>query len=276
MANLETVKYLGGTHKEIAESINNNFTVLNTGKLEANSKAVAAVTADSAAKLTTARTINLTGAVTGSVSTDLSGNASIATTLTNFDASKMTSGIIDIARLPQGALERMIIVADDATRLALTIATAQKGDTIKVTATGKMYFVVDDTKLNTEAGYEVYTAGSATTVPWGGVTGKPTVISAFTNDVGYQKASDVKTAIDNAVGDINVINKITFTAADARWGVLANGLYPLTLATNNKEIILVMRDNAGTVEQCEVGVKVSGNSRVVSSYDKFAGYVICI
>ena len=37
-----------------------------------------------------------------------------------------------------------------------------------------MYFVIDDSKLNSEAGYTVYTAGSATSVPWSGVTGKPT------------------------------------------------------------------------------------------------------
>ena len=37
-----------------------------------------------------------------------------------------------------------------------------------------MYFVVDDTKLNTAAGYESYSAGQASSVPWSGVTGKPT------------------------------------------------------------------------------------------------------
>lgn len=357
MANLETVKYLGGTKKEIAESINNNFTALNTGKLEANAKAVSAIAADSAAKLSAAKTISLTGAVTGSVATDLSAAVSLATTLANFDASKITSGIIDIARLPQGVLERLTIVADEAARLALTIATVQKGDTVKVTATGKMYFVVDDTKLNIEAGYEVYTAGSATTVPWSGVSGKPTVVSAFTNDVGYltgvvadakyaltshgihvnyettaanikmngtaavgalstlaradhihptdtsraalaspaltgtptaptaavgnnttqiATTAFVKATVDSAVSGASVINKIAFTAADVRWGAITSGLYPLTLDTAGKDVILVMRDNSGTVEQCEVGVKVSGNSRVVSSYDKFAGYAICI
>lgn len=93
--------------------------------------------------------------------------------ITAIDAGKITSGTIDIARLPQGALERCVVVADDTARLALTTAKVQTGDTVKVTGTGKMYFVVDDTKLNSESGYEVYTAGSATSVPWSGVTGKP-------------------------------------------------------------------------------------------------------
>ena len=93
--------------------------------------------------------------------------------ITDLDASKIKSGTIDIARLPQGALERCVVVADEAARLKLTTATVQKGDTVKVTATNKMYFVVDDTKLTSEAGYEVYTAGTATSAPWSGITGKP-------------------------------------------------------------------------------------------------------
>ena len=109
------------------------------------------------------------------------GNADI----TNIDASKISSGTIDLARLPQGALERCVIVADETARLKLTTATVQRGDTVKVTATNKMYFVVDDTKLTSEAGYEVYTAGTATSVPWSGITGKPSTYppSEHTHDI---------------------------------------------------------------------------------------------
>lgn len=100
------------------------------------------------------------------------GNADI----TDLDAGKLT-GTIDIARLPHGALERCKVVADDTARFKLTAKDVQVGDTVKVTATGKMYFVVDDTQLSTETGYEVYTAGSATSVPWSGVTGKPSTFA---------------------------------------------------------------------------------------------------
>lgn len=132
--------------------------------------------APTATKLQAARTIALSGAVSGSVSSDFGSNVTISTTLANFDASKITSGTIDIDRLPKAALERMVVVADDTARFKLTTATAQVGDTVKVTATNKMYLVKDDSKLNTEAGYEPYTASSASSVPWSGVTGKP---SAF-------------------------------------------------------------------------------------------------
>ena len=96
--------------------------------------------------------------------------------ITSLDASKLT-GTISIDRLPAGALERCVIVEDDTARFKLTATEVQNGDTVKVTATSKMYFVKDQTNLTTEDGYEVYTAGTATAVPWSGVTGKP---STFT------------------------------------------------------------------------------------------------
>lgn len=158
-----TYTFTGGT---------NSFQVTPSG----GSSQVVAVT-PSVSSLSTSRTISLTGAVTGSVSTNFSSNASISTTLAGFDASKITSGTISIDRLPKGALERLSIVANTAARLALTTATVQNGDTVKQTDTGVMYYVKDDTKLSTEAGWEPYTAGTATSVPWTGVTGRP---STFT------------------------------------------------------------------------------------------------
>lgn len=137
--------------------------------------------APTATKLQAARTIALSGAVTGSVSSDFGGNATISTTLANFDASKIASGTISIDRLPKAALERLVVVADDTARFKLTTATAQVGDTVKVTATNKMYLVKDDSKLSTEAGYEPYTAGQASSVPWSGVTGKPSTFTPPTS-----------------------------------------------------------------------------------------------
>ena len=134
-----------------------------------------------ATKLQAARTIALSGAVTGSVSSDFGSNITISTTLANFDASKITSGTINIDRLPKAALERMVVVADDTARFKLTTATAQVGDTVKVTATNKMYLVKDDSKLNTEGGYEPYTASLASSVPWSGVTGKPSTFAPPTS-----------------------------------------------------------------------------------------------
>lgn len=87
------------------------------------------------------------------------------------------TGVIDISHIPQGALERVVTVADDTARYKLTTSQVQLGDTVKVTATGRMYIVVDESKLSTSAGYMEYAAGTAASVPWSGVTGKP---STFT------------------------------------------------------------------------------------------------
>lgn len=137
--------------------------------------------APTATKLQAARAIALSGAVTGSVSSDFGSNVTISTTLANFDASKIASGTISIDRLPKAALERLIVVADDTARFALTTATAQSGDTVKVTSTGKMYLIKDESKLSSEDGYEPYTASQASSVPWSGVTGKPSTFTPPTS-----------------------------------------------------------------------------------------------
>ena len=91
----------------------------------------------------------------------------------NIDASKITSGTISIDRLPKGALERLVIVANATERKKLTKEDVQNGDTVKETDTELMYYVKDDTKLNTEEGWERYTAGYAAQVPWSGVQNPP-------------------------------------------------------------------------------------------------------
>lgn len=105
--------------------------------------------------------------------------------ITSLDASKITSGTIDIDRLPQGALDRLIKVADDTARFKLTTKDVQLGDSVKVTSTKKMYIVIDETKLSSEAGYEPYTADSATSVPWSGVTGKPSTYTPSSHTQAY-------------------------------------------------------------------------------------------
>ena len=116
--------------------------------------------------------------------------------ITSLDASKLT-GIIDIARLPAGALERLVTVADDTARFALTTNDIQKGDTVKVTSTGFMFFVVDDTKLSTEAGYEQYTASAATSVPWNGIIDKPESFTPSAHTHTKSEITDFPTSLKN-------------------------------------------------------------------------------
>ena len=118
--------------------------------------------------------------------------------ITSLSADKIT-GVIGIDHLPAGALERCKIVADDTARFKLTKNDVQNGDTVKVgtDANAKMYFVIDDTKLSSEAGYTIYTAGSATPVPWSGVTGKPSTFtpSSHTHDDRYYTESEMNTKL---------------------------------------------------------------------------------
>lgn len=100
-------------------------------------------------------------------------SALAASQIPGLDASKIASGTIDLARLPAGALERLVTVADQTARFALTTADVQLGDTVKQTDTGLLYFVVDTANLDSASGYVEYTAGAASAVPWTGVTGKP-------------------------------------------------------------------------------------------------------
>lgn len=215
--------------------------------------------APTATKLQAARTIALSGDVTGSVSSDFGGNVTISTTLANFDASKIASGTISIDRLPKAALERLVVVANDTARFALTTATAQSGDTVKVTSTGKMYLIKDESKLNSEDGYEPYTASQASSVPWSGVTGKPSTFTPPTSSatvlggikVGYTTSGkNYKVQLDSSGNAyVNVPwtdNNTTYNEATAdtlglvKIGYSANGKnYPVALDGNGKMYVNV-------------------------------------
>ena len=122
----------------------------------------------------------------------------------NIPASKI-SGVLSLSNIPAGALERLIPVADDTARFKLTKDNAQNGDVIKVTNTGKMYFVKDDTKLSTEDGYEVFVAGTAAAVAWTNVTGRPSSMPA--SDVyAWAKAASKPSYSKSEVGLSNVDN----------------------------------------------------------------------
>lgn len=185
-------------------------------------------------------------------------------TITSLNASKLF-GTIDIARLPHGALERLIIVEDDTARFKLTTANIQLGDTVKVTKTEKMYYVVDESKLSSEAGYSVYTAGTATSVPWSGVTEKPSSYppASHNHDERYytetemnsklaEKATKVHTHTKSEVGLGNVDN-----TADATKSV------KYAISAGSASSAAALTSNAGSSTQ---PVYFSGGKPVACSY----------
>lgn len=248
--------------------------------------------APTATKLQAARTIALSGAVTGSVSSDFGSNVTISTTLANFDASKIASGTISIDRLPKAALERLIVVADDTARFALTTATAQSGDTVKVKSTGKMYLIKDESKLSSEDGYEPYTAGQASSVPWSGVTGKPSTFTPPTSSatvlggikVGYATSgknykvqvdssgnafvnvpwTDNNTTYNEATADTLGLVKIGYTSNGKNYAVLlANGKMYVNVpwTDSNTTYTQATSDNLGLVK---IGYSANGKNYPVA------------
>lgn len=144
----------------------------------------------SANNLSSARTFALIGEVTGSASSDLTNGVSIDTTLSNLDASKITSGTINADRLPEipiskipaAAMERLYVVESQSAAMSLTI---QEGDVVQIGSGGPMYFCVSESASTFATKFKVFTAGAATSVPWSGVTNAPTKLSQFSNDAGY-------------------------------------------------------------------------------------------
>ena len=150
---------------------------------------------------------------------ELDNDSNYLTSVPNLDASKITSGTIDIARLPAGALERLVTVTNKTARFALTTSSVQLGDVVKQTDTGIMYYVVDTANLNSEDGYSEFTAGSATSVPWSGVTGKPS---------SYTPSSHTHGNITNAGAIGSTANKPLITTTN---GVITTGSFGTTANT---------------------------------------------
>ena len=150
--------------------------------------------AGTATKLATSRVIAIAGAVSGSATFDGSSNVSINSTLNGFDASKITSGTLNadrlpnipIEKLPAGALERMFVMeSQNAAINAVKAGTIQEGDVVQIGSKGLMYFCIDNAATTFGNAFKEFTAGSATSVPWSGVTNAPTKLSQFSNDAGY-------------------------------------------------------------------------------------------
>lgn len=70
-------------------------------------------------------------------------------------------GLIPASQIPPEVFERMKVVQDDIERFSLTIDDVQNGDVVYVDSDEMMYYVYDDTKLDREAGYKPFAAGTA-------------------------------------------------------------------------------------------------------------------
>lgn len=167
-------------------------------------KATLPSNAKTATKLATPRVIAIAGAVSGSATFDGSSNVSINSTLANIDASKITSGTLNADRLPEipiskipaAAMERLYVVKSQSAAMSLTI---QEGDVVQIGSGGPMYFCVSESASTFATKFKEFTAGSATSVPWSGVTNAPTKLSQFTNDSGFTTNKGTVTSVAMSV-----------------------------------------------------------------------------
>jgi hypothetical protein len=181
---------------------------------------------------------------------ELTNDSGYLTSSSNLDASKLASGTVDIARLPQGALERLVKVANEAARYALTTADVQLGDTVQQLDTGIMYVVTDTDHLDSAAGYTEYTAGTAASVPWSGVTGKPTLAAVATSGA-YSDLTGTPT--------IPTVNDATLTIQQNGTNVQTFTANQSTNATANIQCVDL------TNNQTIGGIKTFSNAPVVGS-----------
>ena len=156
--------------------------------------------ASTASKLQTARSISVS-AGDSAASTNFDGSANIELKLNKVAASTLT-GTIDLARLPQGALERLVKVNSETERFKLTANNVQTGDSVLQIDTGVMYIVVDQTKLSSAAGYQEYKAGTAAAVSWTGVTNKPAAYPPSTHQHPFADITGVIAASQIAANTI--------------------------------------------------------------------------
>lgn len=119
---------------------------------------------------------DLNAAAVGAIAASEKGQALGVATL---DA----DGYVQLSQMNPAVIERVVVVADEAARYALTTAQVQNGDVVnqQSPAPSSMWYVVDQTNLDNASGYLPFSAGIAASVAWSGVSGKPAIIGDLEN-----------------------------------------------------------------------------------------------
>lgn len=183
----------------------------NTIKITVGNKTSTEFTIPYASKTSAAETlmygrdIILDGDVTGSTTESFNGskNVTINTTISTINAEKLTGTIdanrlpeIPIEKIPAAALERLFVVDSQSAAMSVDV---QEGDVVQIGSGGPMYFCVSESASTFATKFKEFTAGSATSVPWSGVTNAPTKLSQFTNDSGFTTNKGTVTSVAMSV-----------------------------------------------------------------------------
>lgn len=152
------------TEQTVAGAVKFTGSVSSTAGFVGNLTGNVTGNAATASKLINKRTISVqvgNGGAKGSTTFNGAANASIIIPSINASDVAANSGTLPISVIPQGALDRLVHVADKTARFALTTDSVQTGDTVMQDDTGVMYIVVNDAKLSSDDGYQEYKASTA-------------------------------------------------------------------------------------------------------------------
>lgn len=200
--------------------------------------------------------------------TSVGGRIDIPTNwLTGTIPASWLTGTIDIARLPAGALERLFVVADEAAAMK---ANVQEGDTVKVTGNNnKMYFCVKSPSAGDSFAtcFTEYTAGSATSVPWSGVTDKPTKLSQFTNDSGFTTNKGTVTSVAAGEG----LTGGTISTSGTISHAIPSGVPSNVTASGRKYITGVSLDKFGHVIGLTTGTETVTDTHYENTFNVISG-----
>lgn len=224
-------------------------------------------------------TAKTNGNVLIAVNCDAAGHVTSVAGINYIPASWLT-GTIDIARLPAGALERLFVVADEAAAMK---ANVQEGDTVKVTGNNnKMYFCI---KAPTSGAtfatcFTEYTAGSATSVPWSGVTGKPSTFTPSAHTHTKSQITDFPTSMpaSDVYAWAKAATKPSYTKAEVGLGNVDNTadrektVKAAGTATTATSVIDYADTNSGTIKIGYSSSGISGeNILQVAGYTRIDG-----
>ena len=104
-------------------------------------------------------------------------------------------GVIPLANIPQGAIEKLVKVADASAMLKLDASEVQNGDSVLTIDNNRMYIVTDEDQLGTMDAFTEYSAGTAThalQADWATGAGDASTADEATHAISADKATNVE------------------------------------------------------------------------------------
>lgn len=165
---------------------------------------------------------------------------------------------IPLEKIPAGALDRLYTFMSEAD--ALADSNIQIGDTVQiVNNSNQMYFCVNTTSDTFAGRFKVYTAGTASSVPWSGITGKPSSYTPASHNHTASEITDLSSAISSPKD-----SKITI-----KQGSTTKGEFTLNQATAQT----ITLDAPNTSKNVTASSSTSSNQSTVSVSNPYLNHI---